>query len=103
MSLTWNLYDKILQGSHLDSYASTNVLTLQILVRNKKNVILKTKFFSSRENIVDGLHYAIVLAGNLTEGENRESHGLFLVPTKFYAHYYERFGRIEDFGSGRNN
>ena len=36
MSLTWNLYDEILQGSHLDSYVSTNILTFQILVRNKK-------------------------------------------------------------------
>ena len=36
MPLTWNLYDEILQGSHLDSYVSTNILTFQILVRNKK-------------------------------------------------------------------
>ena len=46
MLLTWNLYDEILQGSHLDSYASTNVLTLQILVRNKKKCNPEDQIFS---------------------------------------------------------
>ena len=92
MPLTWNLYDEIGEGSHLDSYVSTNILTFQILVRNKKkNVILKTKFFPSRENIVDELHYAIVLAGNLTEGENQEWHNDNSINSKRLNYVKNRF------------